>query len=509
MLADDLHRRLVGADGAVGAEAEERPPAPRRPGAGSRKSPSTARLRWVTSSWMPTVKCRFGRVDAASSSNTGFTIGRRELLGGQPVAAADHPGRPANGRRRRRPWPRSARPGREGRAARRPRPAPWCGRARRWSARSGGSAATSAVDGERAGTAGPAAARRARRRRRGPRPSPAAAPAAEPMTHDHPVGVGRAVVLDQPVAPAGAGRRARPSRPRHDAGHGVVERVGRLPGLEEDVGVLRRAPHHRARRASGPRPGRRRRRPRRTRAREVVVVEERDLVDLVGGAEPVEEVQERHPRPQRGGVGDEGEVVRLLHRRRRPASPSPVARACITSLWSPKIDRAWVAMVRAATWITAGVSSPAILNMLGIISSRPCDAVNVVASAPFCSAPCSAPAAPASDCISTTSGTDAPQVGPAGGRPSRRQCSAHRRRRRDRVDGDDLAEGVGDPGRRLVAVDAGPAGTTEPGRLGRGRFHSGHEASGASGRGRAVPSLHQHLGPPSRRAGAKVPSAAA
>ena len=57
----------------------------------------------------------------------------------------------------------------------------------------------------------------------------------------------------------------------------------------------------------------------------------------------------------------------------------PVVRACITSLWSPKIDRAWVATVRAATWITAGVSSPAILNMLGTISRRPWDAVNVVA----------------------------------------------------------------------------------------------------------------------------------
>ena len=55
--------------------------------------------------------------------------------------------------------------------------------------------------------------------------------------------------------------------------------------------------------------------------------------------------------------------------------------------------------------MTAGVSSPAILNMLGIIRSRPCDAVKVVANAPFWSAPWSAPAAPASDCISTTSGT--------------------------------------------------------------------------------------------------------
>ena len=83
----------------------------------------------------------------------------------------------------------------------------------------------------------------------------------------------------------------------------------------------------------------------------------------------------------------------------------PVARACMTSLWSPKIESAWVASVRAATWMTAGVSSPAILNMFGIISRRPCDAVNVVVSAPFCSDPWTAPAAPASDCISTTDGT--------------------------------------------------------------------------------------------------------
>ncbi len=83
-------------------------------------------------------------------------------------------------------------------------------------------------------------------------------------------------------------------------------------------------------------------------------------------------------------------------------------RAAITSLWSPKIDSAWVATARAATWITAGVNSPAILNMLGSISSSPCDDVNVVASAPVWSAPCSVPAAPASDCNSMISGT-APQ----------------------------------------------------------------------------------------------------
>ena len=55
--------------------------------------------------------------------------------------------------------------------------------------------------------------------------------------------------------------------------------------------------------------------------------------------------------------------------------------------------------------MTHEVSSPAILYMFGIINSRPCDAVKVVASEPLCSAPCSAPAAPASLCISTTVGT--------------------------------------------------------------------------------------------------------
>ena len=80
----------------------------------------------------------------------------------------------------------------------------------------------------------------------------------------------------------------------------------------------------------------------------------------------------------------------------------------MTSEWSPKIDNACVASVRAATCIVKGVSSPAILYMLGIIRSRPCDAVKVVASAPAWSAPWTAPAAPPSDCISASSGM-APQ----------------------------------------------------------------------------------------------------
>ena len=44
-------------------------------------------------------------------------------------------------------------------------------------------------------------------------------------------------------------------------------------------------------------------------------------------------------------------------------------------------------MVLAATWITPGSISPAILYILGIISSNPCEAVKVEARDPLINAP--------------------------------------------------------------------------------------------------------------------------
>lgn len=58
---------------------------------------------------------------------------------------------------------------------------------------------------------------------------------------------------------------------------------------------------------------------------------------------------------------------------------------------------ACVASERHPTWKTPGSISPEILYIFGIISISPCEAVNVVASAPAASAPCVAPAAPSSD----------------------------------------------------------------------------------------------------------------
>ena len=63
---------------------------------------------------------------------------------------------------------------------------------------------------------------------------------------------------------------------------------------------------------------------------------------------------------------------------------------------------AWLANARADTLNTPGNCSPATLYKLGIIRSNPCDAVNVVVNAPADKEPCTAPAAPASDCISVT-----------------------------------------------------------------------------------------------------------
>ena len=80
----------------------------------------------------------------------------------------------------------------------------------------------------------------------------------------------------------------------------------------------------------------------------------------------------------------------------------PVLLAAYISWWSPKIDKAWVARLLAATCITQGNISPAILYILGIINKSPWLAVKVVVKHPACKEPWTIPAAPASLSISTT-----------------------------------------------------------------------------------------------------------
>ena len=265
--------------------------------------------------------------------------------------------------------------------------------------------------------------------------------------HDHALGARVADVVEQPVAPAGA------------LGEPVHHRAARCRGRRRRTSCRPRAPG-RTRRGSAPcraAPGGPASAPARggraTSSSSIIARRSSSssaahLRHLVRGAEAVEEVQERDARRERRGVRDAGEVRAPPAPSRSASMAKPVWRAAITSEWSPKIDSACVASVRAATCMQNGVSSPAILYMLGIISSRPCEAVNVVASAPACSAPCTAPAAPPSDCISTTCGTLPQRFGRPLGRPLVGQL-AHRRRGRDRIDRDHLARAGTRPRPRL------------------------------------------------------------
>ena len=81
---------------------------------------------------------------------------------------------------------------------------------------------------------------------------------------------------------------------------------------------------------------------------------------------------------------------------------NPTCLHAITSEWSPKMLNACVAIVLAVTWNTHGNNSPAILYMLGIINNNPWLAVKVLVILPVAKLPCTAPAAPFSDCISAT-----------------------------------------------------------------------------------------------------------
>ena len=129
--------------------------------------------------------------------------------------------------------------------------------------------------------------------------------------NDDALGVGCANVVKQMVLPAGQPREL-VHRLLDGVGAGDVVRVGALAGLEVDVRVLGRAAHDgMVGRQGAVAVG----------TNQVIVdhrphdgfVDGGDLVDLMRGAEAVEEVDERHARLQRGGVGNEGEVHRLLH----------------------------------------------------------------------------------------------------------------------------------------------------------------------------------------------------
>jgi len=138
-----------------------------------------------------------------------------------------------------------------------------------------------------------------------------------------------------------------------------------------------------------------------------------DLLHFVRRAEAVEEMHEWNPRAQRGGLGNQGKIVGFLHAA-EASMPQP---SCGRP--SRRCDREnrerMGGHARAVTWNTAGRSSPAILNMLGIISSSPGRGEGG-GQRPVWSAPWTLPTAPPSLCSSTMDGM-VPRGFPAFGRP--------------------------------------------------------------------------------------------
>ena len=125
------------------------------------------------------------------------------------------------------------------------------------------------------------------------------------------LGLGIAVV-DEGFVLAAGDLRDLAHRIGHHVGNGIVELVGSLTRLEVDVGVLGRTARHGVLGVQG------------TGAeglqgvaveqrRERSLVDELDLLDLVRGAETVEEVQERHAGLQGHQVCDTREVHYLLY----------------------------------------------------------------------------------------------------------------------------------------------------------------------------------------------------
>ena len=129
--------------------------------------------------------------------------------------------------------------------------------------------------------------------------------------HDDPLGVGGAVVVEQVVILTGDGVDLL-HIVLHDGGQLVVEAVVGLPELEVDVGILDGVAQGGVVGVQGGFPEAAHRLPVQHLA-ELLIGDGPDLLDLVGGAETVEEVEERHPAFDGGQMGHTGQVHDLLH----------------------------------------------------------------------------------------------------------------------------------------------------------------------------------------------------
>ncbi len=267
---------------------------------------------------------------------------------------------------------------------------------------------------------------------------------------DHAIRVGRAVVVDQPVAAAGP-RRELVHDVLDDPGDGQVVRVGCLARLEEDIRVLGRAADDGRVRGQTAGPERKDvvvadQRP------DVVLIEDGDLVDLVRGPEAVEEMEERDPRPQRGGMRDQREVVRLLDRARREHRPAGRARVHDVAVVAE--DREGVRRDRPGRDMDDRRRQLAgDLEHVGDHQEQALRRREGRGQGALLERPVERSGGARLGLHLDDVGDLAPQVGPARGGPVVAMLG-HRRGRGDRVDRDHFADGVGDASRRLVPVQA-------------------------------------------------------
>ena len=236
-------------------------------------------------------------------------------------------------------------------------------------------------------------------------------------------------------------------------GHGEVERVRRLARLEEDVGVLGRAAHDRARRASGPRARRASTSSSRISARRSSSSSTSILLISCEVRKPSKKCRNGTRDSQRRGVRDQREVVRLLHRARRRASPSRSCAACHHVAVVAE-DRQRVGGDRAGGDVDHGRRQLA--GDLEHVRDHQQQALRRGEGR--------RQRALLQRAVQRAGGARlglhlddvrdlAPEVRPACGRPVV-AVLAHRRGRRDRIDRDHLAHGVGDASGGLVAVQA-------------------------------------------------------
>ncbi|OGA34570.1 MAG: hypothetical protein A3G80_01815 [Betaproteobacteria bacterium RIFCSPLOWO2_12_FULL_62_13b] len=129
--------------------------------------------------------------------------------------------------------------------------------------------------------------------------------------HQHPLGIGGALVIEQPVVTMGEHREPVHGL-LHDARYRHIEQVARFARLEKHVRILRRAAQHGLVRVE------RARAMRRDQffvdqLAHLFLEQQLELVYLVAGAKSVEKMHERNARTQCRHLRDHGHVLRLLH----------------------------------------------------------------------------------------------------------------------------------------------------------------------------------------------------